>query len=138
MTEARVPAQRAARKQSRGRSTPQNSINAGLGGVGGGTGMVAIAHSVGVDTALGQTLLYAAPAVSVIAGSLLYNLKLQAEWYTERWQVGRARKTLEKQLKYPHTSTEHKTEIKALLEELDHAAANAELERIKLFSGNRR
>jgi len=130
MAGTRTPAQRAARSP---RISSQSSINAGIGGAGGGTGLVAIAQAVGLHTVLGEVLLYIAPAVSVIAGAIFYQVKLQANWYGERWQIKRARKTLERQLSYPHTSEEHKSQIRKMLEELDQVVANAELNRIKLL-----
>ena len=108
-------------------------MNAGIGGVGGGTSMIAIAQVVGTHTVVGQVLMYVAPTVSVIAGTVLYQLKLQADWYGERWQVRRARKTLEKQLNSPHASDDHKAWIKMKLEEVDHAVAEAELRRVRLM-----
>ena len=95
--------------------------------------MIAIAQLVGTHTVTGQVLMYVAPTVSVIAGTVLYQLRLQADWYGEQWQIRRARKTLEKRLNYPHTSDEHKATIKKMLEELDHAVAEAELSRVKLM-----
>lgn len=126
---------RTSTKRSAGsaRVSPQGSINAGIGGVGGGTGLVAIAQTVGAHTILGEVLLYVAPAVSVIAGIMFYQLKLQADWYGERWQIRRARKTIERQLSSPHTSEEHKVEIRKMLEDLDRSVATAELNRIKLL-----
>lgn len=117
----------------RARFSSQGSINAGIGGVGGGTGLVAIAQAIGTRTMPGEILVYAAPMVSVIAGTIFYQLKLQVDWYGERWQIKRARKTLERQLQYPHTSEEHKSRIRKMLEELDHSVATAELNRIKLL-----
>ena len=134
MTETGVPA----RRQDGWEVSSQNSINAGLGGVGGGTGIVAIAQQVGVHTVLGQILLYAAPMVSVVAGAVLYQLKLRVDWYNERSQVKSARKTLEKQLRNPHTSEEHKAKIRTMLEKLDHSAAAAELARIKFLGRSSR
>jgi hypothetical protein len=143
MTEAEVPARRSARKPSaaatsarRGSGTETSSrttINAGIGGVGGGTGIVAIAQQVGVHTVTGQILVYVAPAVSVIAGTVFYQLKLRADWYIERSQVKKARKTIEKQLKNPHTSEDYKIEARETLDELDRAEAAAELARIKFL-----
>lgn len=146
MTEAGIPARRSARRQTGAENSARrqtgaetssyNSINAGLGGVGGGTSIVAIAQQVGVHTVLGQVLIWAAPAVSVIAGAMLYQLKFRVDWYNERSQVKRARRTLEEQLRYPHTSEEHKAKIREMLEELDHSAAAAELARIKFFGSS--
>ncbi len=99
---------------------------------------MAIAQHVGVNTVLGQVLIYAAPVVSVVAGAVLYQLKLRAGWYNERSQVKSARKTLEKQLKNPRTSEEHKARIRTMLEKLDHSAAAAELARIKFLGRSSR
>jgi hypothetical protein len=109
-----------------------NSINAGVGGVGSGTGIVAIAQAVGVHSIIGQILIYAAPAVSVIAGTLVGQLSLEAELYIERWQSNRARKILEQQLRCPHTSDDHKAKIRRSLEELDRSVVASELARIRL------
>jgi hypothetical protein len=95
--------------------------------------MIAIAQVVGTHTVLGQVLMYVAPTVSVVAGTVLYQLKLQADWYGERWQVRRARKTLERQLGSPHASDDHKAWIKKKLEEVDQAVAEAELSRVRLI-----
>jgi hypothetical protein len=123
---------RSARAQG-GHPSPKASVNAGIGGVGGGTGMIAIAQVVGTHTVLGQVLMYVAPTVSVIAGTVLYQLKLQADWYGERWQVRRARKTLERQLNSPHASDDHKAWLQKKLEEVDQAVAEAELRRVSLM-----
>lgn len=117
----------------RDRPARRDTINSGLGGVGGGTGVVAIANSIGLHTVAGQTLIYLAPAFSVVAGSFFYMLKNQADWYSERWQIKRARKTLEKSLNYPHTSEDHKRRIREMLEEIDANVATTELDRIKLL-----
>jgi len=148
VTEAGVPARRSARRQAGvegsvrrqagAETAPYNSINAGLGGVGGGTGIVAIAQQVGVHTVLGEVLIYVVPVVSVIAGAVLYQLKFRVDWYNERSQVKKARRTLEEQLRYPHTSEEHKAKIREMLEEIDHSVAVAELARIKFFGSSGR
>jgi hypothetical protein len=130
MTAARTSVKRSARNAQR---PTQGTINAGIGGVGGGTGLVAIAQTIGSHTILGEILLYLAPAVSVIAGTIFYQLKIQADWYGERWQIRRARKTIERQLESPHTSEDHKIEIRKMLEELDHSVAISELNRVKLL-----
>ncbi|MFG2850865.1 hypothetical protein ACGFZ9_09365 [Streptomyces mirabilis] len=97
---------------------------------------MAIANTIGLHTAMGQVLLYLAPAFSVAAGSFFYMLKNQVDWYADRWQVKRARKTMEKSLAYPHTSEEHKKKIREMLEEIDASVASSELDRIKLL-GNK-
>nr|WP_237550668.1 hypothetical protein [Streptomyces sp. SID8354] len=78
-------------------------------------------------------LVYAAPVISVVSGGILLALKAQVDWYVEQWQIRRARKTLEKSLRYPHTSEAHKEEIRKLLEELDATVASVEVSRIKNF-----
>lgn len=132
MTPVAPDSRRTTRTQSR-RSPSTPSVNAGLGGVGGGTSMIAIAQVVGTHTVVGQALMYLAPTISVLAGAALYQLKLQADWYGERLQVRRARKTLEKQLNSPHATDDHKAWIRKKLEEVDQAVAEAELSRVRLI-----
>jgi hypothetical protein len=122
---------RPSRKQVGTGGPKQASLNAGLGGAGGGTGLVAIAHVVGLHTILGQLLLYVSPTISVVAGTVLYHMRLQTDWYSMRWQIKRARRTLEELLAYPHTSEEHKAEIRKMLEKLDHVVAEDALSRVK-------
>jgi hypothetical protein len=132
--------QRATSSESRRRATSEmtsrNRINAGIGGVGGGTGLVAIGQQIGPHTVLGQVVIYVAPAVSVILGAAIYQLKQWADWYNEKAIVRRARKTLEGQLKNSHTSDEFKVKIRAMLEDLDHAVAEAEVARVKSLKRN--
>lgn len=96
---------------------------------------MAIADQVGVHTVPGQVLIYLAPAVTVVAGALLYQLKLRADWFNEQSQVRRARKILEAQLRSQHASAEHKAEIRSMLEELDRSVAAAHLARVKSLAG---
>lgn len=110
-----------------------NSTRAGMGGVGGGTGLVAIAQTIGSGTTTGEILLYLAPFVSFIVGSVLYYLEIQASRYLERRAVSNARNTLIQQLTNPHTTEDHKAKIRKLLERLEESVATAELERVKLI-----
>jgi hypothetical protein len=112
-------------------ASSRNRINAGVGGIGGGTGLIAIAQQVGLHTVLGQVLLYLSPAVSVVSGAAIYQLKLRVDWYNEKSVVKKARRTLEGQLKDPHTSEGYKAKIRSMLEELDHTVAKAEVARVK-------
>ncbi|GAB2657206.1 hypothetical protein GCM10027271_14710 [Saccharopolyspora gloriosae] len=104
---------------------------AGVGGFGSGSAVVSLAHYIGLQTMLGQVLVLLTPVVTVLGSSAFFQLKLRLEWYNERSQVKRARKTLEDQLNYPHTSASHKREIQKLLEKLDHSEAENEFARIK-------
>jgi hypothetical protein len=104
-----------------------------MGGVGGGTGLVAIAQSIGPGTTTGEILLYLAPFVSFIVGSTLYYIEVQASRYLEHRAVSNAQKTLVGQLLNPHTTEEHKAKIRKLLEKLEESVATAELERVKLI-----
>lgn len=106
---------------------------AGLGGVGAGTGVVAIAQSMGPNTALGAVLLYLSPSISFIVGLAFYYLQVQASRYFEKRLIGNAKKTLERQLDNPKTSEEHKAKIRAMLEDLEQFVATQELERVKLI-----
>jgi len=122
--------------QDEGRLTP-SSARASIGGVGGGTGLVAIAQSVGPNTAIGAILLYLAPATSFVVGAVLYYMEVQASRYLEKRLVNGARKTLERQLDNPRTSDEHKASIRAMLEEMERSVATAELERVRLMGISR-
>jgi hypothetical protein len=104
-----------------------------MGGVGGGTGLVAVAHIIGYGTTAGEVLLYLAPFASFIVGYFLYYLEIQTSRYFERRAVAGARKTLIGQLESPHTTEEHKAKIRNLLERLEESVATAELERVKLI-----
>lgn len=119
------------RSKTGSKSSP-NSVRAGVGGVGGGTGLVAIAQSLGPGSTVGAILLYAAPAVSVVIGTSLFYLEVQATRYLERRLVNNARRTLERQLASPHTSDAHKAKITRMLEDLEQSIAAAELERVKI------
>jgi hypothetical protein len=110
-----------------------NSTRAGIGGVGGGTGLVAIAQSIGPGTTAGEILLYLSPFASFVVGSILYYFEVQASRYLEHRAVSNARKTLVQQLSSPHTTEEHKVKIRKLLERLEESVATAELERVKLI-----
>jgi hypothetical protein len=106
---------------------------AGIGGIGGGTGLVAIAQSIGPHTALGATILYLSPAASYVVGLLLFYGEIQASRYLELRLVANARKTLERQLDNPRTSASHKAKIRRKLEQLEESIAATELERIKVI-----
>jgi len=106
---------------------------AGLGGVGAGTGLVAIAQTVGPSSTLGIILLWIAPTVSFTTGVAFYYIQVQASRYFEKRLIGNAKKTLESQLDNTKTSDEHKTEIRKMLEDLERSVAAAELERVRLI-----
>lgn len=102
-----------------------------VGGASAGTGLVAVAQSIGPSTTLGAILLYAAPAASVIIGTGLYFVELQVSRYFERRLARSAIKTLTKQLQNPATSNGHKARIRKFLEEVENSVAASELERVK-------
>src|SRR4051812_25900041 len=106
------PAPRRRTQPGREQVTQRASVDAGLGGIGGGTGMIAIAQLIGTDTLWGNVILYVAPTVSVVAGITFFQIRLQAAWYAERWQIRRARKTLENQLANATASEAHKSRIR--------------------------
>lgn len=130
------------RRQTRSRNlsvAPQRpSVNAGLGGATGGTGIIGIAQVVGVHTLLGEILLYAAPTVSVVAGTVAYQLQSQANWLNELWEIKRARRTLLKQLISPGVSDETKAKIRQMIDELDHTLAEMQLSRVKVIASRKR
>lgn len=116
-----------------GTTLKPNSARATVGGVGGGTGVVAAAQAIGTDTTIGILLLYAAPTVSVLAGVILFYLEVQASQYFERRLVNNARKVLEGQLDSTLTSDEHKARIRSMLEDLEVSIASTQVERVKLL-----
>lgn len=126
MTRPRTPA-----AGSVGRALAPSSALASVGGVGGGTGLVALAEAIGPGTKLGSMLLYLAPSISVGVGGTLYFLEAQVNRYFEQRLVKNAHQTLERQLDNPRTSYEHKAKIRELLEELDLTEARTELERVR-------
>lgn len=118
----------------KGQVAEQKTIGAGIGGASSGTAMVAIANVVGTDKAWGQVLLYAAPTISVILGTILYQLQKQAAFYSERLDVRRdrakierARKTVERQLAADRISEARRAELVKELEDLDRAELAREL-----------
>jgi hypothetical protein len=120
------------RKSSVGKSATQDIRSSTVGGVSGGTGLIAIAHAVGVSTALGQVLLYVAPAGTFLISSGLYYLEAQGSRYLQRRAVKKARDTLAEQLDNPRTSDEHKKKIRKMLEQLEESWASAEVDRVTL------
>lgn len=119
-------------------SLKPSSARAGIGGIGGGTGMVALAQAIGPKTILGAVILYLAPTISFMVGLVLYYFEALTSRYLERRLVNSARKTLQQQLDNPLTSTAHKNRIRKLLEELEESVATAQVERVKLIGIPRR
>jgi hypothetical protein len=113
-------------------SITPNRTRAGVGAVGGGTGLVAIAQSIAPGTTR-EVLLYLVPFVSFIIGSLLYYLEVQASRYLERRAVNNARRTLVRALDNPRTSAQHKARIRKKLEYLEELETAAELERVRFI-----
>lgn len=111
-----------------------NSARASIGGVGGGTGLVALAQAIGPRTAAGAIILYLSPAISVFVGIVLYYFEVQASRYLERRVLNSARKTLEQQLDNPRLTNAHKNRVRKLLEELEESVARSEVYRVKLIS----
>ena len=114
----------------RGRPTASKA-GSGVGGAGAGTGLVAIAESIGPTTTWGAILLYAAPVASVLIGSGLYFVQLQTNRYLQGRVAKGAVNTLTKLLKNPQTSDAHKAQIRRQLEEIESVVARNEVERVK-------
>ncbi|MFI5776768.1 hypothetical protein [Nocardia sp. NPDC051570] len=106
-------------------------LNAGIGGAGSGTLLITIAQHIGVDTIPGLVFLYSAPILAVVTGAAFDQVRQWTEWYGEWAVIRRARRTLEKQLNNPNTSTEHKKDIRCMLEQMDHTIAVNHLARVK-------
>jgi hypothetical protein len=108
-----------------------NRARATVGGVGGGTGLVAIANAIGPETTTGAILLYLSPTVAYITGAIFYYIDLQTSRFLERRLVNSARKTLIKQMQNPAMSAQHKAYMRKKLEELERTVAETELARVK-------
>jgi hypothetical protein len=110
-----------------------NSTRASIGGVGGGTGLVALAQAIGPSTVAGSVILYLSPAISVLVGIALYYLEAQTSRYLELRLLNNARRTLEQQLDNPRYTNAHKNKIRKLLEELEESVAKSQVDRVKLI-----
>lgn len=111
------------------------SGKASVGGASAGTGLVALAQSIGSDTILGALLLYLAPAISFTIGIGLYHAQIEVSVYRWKRSVGSARATLERQLSNPLTSADHKERLRIKLEALENSETSAELKRV-IFPGD--
>ncbi|MEU6561820.1 hypothetical protein [Nocardia nova] len=130
MTQANGAAARP-RKRRPAADTQSRRLNAGIGGAGGGAALISIAQHLGADTWPGLILMYAAPAIAVGYGGVVAQIQLWGDWTRERSLIRQARKTIEKAMHDPHTSDEHKSELRTKLEQLDQAVTENHLERIK-------
>lgn len=117
--------------------TQPSSTVAGLGGAGSGTTLVALAQSIWDNTTLGAVLIYGAPAITVMAGVLIYYLQVYVSSVAERrkhkdWlrRVASARMTLEQQLDSPNLSAQAKKRIREKLERLEVAVADQQVQRV--------
>ncbi len=115
------------------RSLKSAPRSATLGGVGGGTGLVALSQAIGPTTTAGKILVYVAPAFSYGVGVLLAYINAEASRYFSNRVINSARKTLVDQLDNPRTSEEHKRKIQEQLERLEESVAAAELERVRIL-----
>lgn len=109
------------------------TARAGLAGAGGGTGLVAFAQSVSPDSTTKSLLLYLAPSVSVIFGTLVFFIEAQTSRYLQQRLVRRLRRTLEEYLQNPHTSDEHKLALRQRLEQVEQTVTLQEVERIRVI-----
>lgn len=130
MTRANGIAPRA-RKRRPASSSPAGKLNAGVGGAGGGAALISIAQHLGADTWPGLVLMYCAPVIAVGYGGAIAQFQLWSDWTRERSVIRQARKTIEKALKHPHTSEEHKADLRKDLERLDKAVAENHLDRVR-------
>src|SRR5215470_5872747 len=75
-----------------------NSARAGFGGIGGGTGLIALAQAIGPKTVIGAIIIYLSPATSFLIGAVLYYLEVQASRYLERRLINNVKRVLQGQL----------------------------------------
>ncbi|NUP48191.1 MAG: hypothetical protein HOW97_12885 [Catenulispora sp.] len=111
-------------------ATTSNSALTNWAGIGAGVGQVLIAEWVGLGTPAGKVLVMMGPVVTHVSRNTFVWLQQWAEQFNERREtaakatraqaaVARARETLERELKNPHTSAEYKEKIRKDLEELN-------------------
>lgn len=122
--------QQQTRRRTGGTSRP-NKVNAGLGGAGGGTALVAFAQHLGVNTWPGLVLLYCTPLISIVFGAGIGLVQLWAVRIGEQSVVSSARKTIKEQLNNPNITEEHKADLQAKLQELDQIIAEQQISRVK-------
>ena len=109
------------------------TARAGLAGAGCGTGLVVLAQSLPEDTTLKAILVYGAPTVSILLGSLVYFIELQTSRYLQQRLARRVRRTLEEYLQNPHTSESHKAALRKRLEHLEDIVTLQEVERVRVI-----
>src|SRR5690348_7270403 len=80
------------------------TTRAGLAGVGGGTGLVAVAQSLSPSNSLKPMLLYMAPSASVILGTLGYFIQVEAGRLWRRRVIRRGREAVQEFLDNPKIS----------------------------------
>ncbi|GAA0335620.1 hypothetical protein NE235_14840 [Actinoallomurus spadix] len=105
-----------------------------MGGVGGGTALIAAAQHIGTDKTWGQVLLYLSPMVSVALGSVIYYCFAQMNWMVLVFEVKRAKRTLLEQLEDPNVSDQVKEDIRRDLDEIDRRLSSARLARVRAAS----
>lgn len=108
---------------------------AGVAGIGGGTGLVAIATSLPDDSGLKQWLLYIAPSVSVLLGIIWLWAQQELSSFLERIKfkmlARRVKADMTKAIDSPVSSEEHKEILRKKMEEVDLIIANKGLDELK-------
>jgi hypothetical protein len=108
---------------------------AGVAGIGSGTGLLALAHSLPDDAALKPWLVFAAPAVSIIASALWIQAQIEFATLTQEikfnWLVSRARTRLKNAINDPLTDPKAKEELRTKLQYLESVIVERDLLRLR-------
>ena len=114
---------------------PPNRLNAGVGGAGGGTLLIAIAQNLGTYTTPGLILVYCTPAIAIVFGFASDQIQSWGLRIREQSVIKDARKTIERQLNDPNTSPAHKEELKSMLEGLGKEIGENKLIQVRTVFG---
>lgn len=110
-------------------------INAGVGGVSGGTGLIALAQAIGTDTIAGQVIMYITPTVSAFIGFAVYLIwRRFGEYFTNR-EMEREIAKMRAQLADPDISESVKDDIRSNLEVIAQLKVNRGMARIFELDG---
>lgn len=113
-------------------------VIAGATGAGSGTLLVILANNLPETSPWKSWLVIIAPSISVLAGGLYHWCKEKiVEHFQQRdfvTAIEQARQTLEKSLRNPATTEEHKKELQANLEKLEKLEANAKMKKVEALA----
>jgi hypothetical protein len=107
-------------------------------GAGGGTLLVVVANALPESNKFKPWLLLAVPSVSVLLSGLWIWTRVRLANYLRDREADTLVVALRSELRVliadPHTSEQHRTTLRAKLEELDHVTVSRKLDRIRLLT----